>query len=462
MEVNYMLQEIINITNTYTKSHDKMSRKYKGQFFTPLSIALSMAKYTAMKTNTMTILEPGAGNGILSAALIFHCINNNLCHSFCIDFVENDPDVIPTLKKTAQMIERYVADHNGTININIYAVNFLTEPIKSSYDVVICNPPYKKIRKDSDEARYLKKYVHGQPNLYALFMCKALDCLRRGGKFAFITPRSWTSGSYYKAARKHILMNLNISDLILFESRNNVFESEDVLQETLITIGCKDTLQNKTVNVYYSNGSLQDLYLTEAPASTIKCVGKDNYLLLPISEHDLEIVQNMASKTDTFESLGYCFKTGPVVEFRNKKAISNEPKDGFVPMYRSANIVNGTFVFPVSTPKPQYIDATKEKLLLPDTNTVLLKRLSSKEEKRRLQSCVYYGKNNNKNSYISIENHVNYVIHTDGSPLIDEEAEWIQQILASDEYDTYYRLINGSTQVNATELNQLPLDRRIH
>ena len=167
----------------------------------------------------------------------------------------------------------------------------------------------------------------------------------------------------------------------------------------------------------------------------------------------------MASITDTFESLGYCFKTGPVVEFRNKEALSADKKEGYVPMYRSANIVNGNFIFPADTTKAQYVKASEKKLLLSNSNTVLLRRLSAKEEKRRLQSCVYY--RFGTTDTISIENHVNYLVRTDHRPLSDKEVEWIHGLLMSDEYDTYYRLINGSTQVNAGELNKLPLRRNL-
>ena len=166
----------------------------------------------------------------------------------------------------------------------------------------------------------------------------------------------------------------------------------------------------------------------------------------------------MSSITDTFESLGYCFKTGPVVEFRNRDALSLGNKDGYVPMYRTANIVNGKCVFPVDVGKAQYVNSDEKKLLISNANTVFLRRLSAKEEQRRLQSCVYYKKDDNR--YISIENHVNYLVRMDGSPLATEEAEWINSLLMSDEYDTYYRIINGSTQVNASEVNKLPLKRR--
>lgn len=60
------------------------------------------------------------------------------------------------------------------------------------------------------------------------------------------------------------------------------------------------------------------------------------------------------------------------------------------------------------------------------------------------------------NPYISVENHVNYLVRIDGRPLTINEAERVNQALASSEYDLYYRIIGGSTQVNSSELNELP------
>ena len=35
----------------------------------------------------------------------------------------------------------------------------------------------------------MKTYVYGQPNLYGLFMAKAVELLRDNGQYIFITPR---------------------------------------------------------------------------------------------------------------------------------------------------------------------------------------------------------------------------------------------------------------------------------
>lgn len=455
-----MLNIIVNNTSEYTATHDKDNRKNKGQFFTSVSIAEFMAMKAAYATEHLSILEPGAGNGILTASVIKYCIENELCNSFDVKFVENDSEVLPVLESTSALIEEFVLTHHGTVNISISSDNYITGHEDKQYDVVICNPPYMKIRKDSAESQIMNEYVHGQPNLYGLFMCKAIKNLRQGGRFVFITPRSWASGSYFKLVRRFVLDKLNLTDLLLFENRDNVFNNEDVLQETLITSGVKEEPQAQFIYLYNADDNLNVApFQMEVPSRLIKNISVDSYLLLPKNEEDLQVINRMSSIPDTFESLGYCFKTGPVVEFRNKASISSIKKNGYIPMYRTANIVNGRCVFPANTEKAQYVNVAEKNLLLSNANTVLLRRLSAKEENRRLQSCVYYQTGDNQ--HISVENHVNYLVRSDGKPLSIDEVEWINNLLMSDDYDMYYRIINGNTQVNAGELNKLPLQRRI-
>ena len=147
-----------------------------------------------------------------------------------------------------------------------------------------------------------------------------------------------------------------------------------------------------------------------------------------------------------------------MVEFRNKEVISSEQRAGYIPMYRANHIVEGKCVFPADIEKAQYVDVDAKKLLISNRNTVFIRRLSAKEENRRLQSCAYYQSDGSE--HISVENHVNYLTRSDGNPLSVDEVDWINGLLMSEDYDTYYRIINGSTQVNAGEINKLPLQRR--
>lgn len=449
-----MLGHIYEETTKYMKNERKDVRKKKGQFFTPVNIAAYMGKWTMAKEH-LDILDAGAGSGILTAGIIEHLLTIDGCRSIKVTFVENDPIILPLLKKNADYIQNICENHNIIFRYTIWSDSFFAINISQKYDIVISNPPYKKIAKNSEEASLMKDYVYGQPNLYGLFMAKGLELLKKDGQYIYITPRSWVSGLYYTEVRKAILKT-DIEKIHIFSDRDTVFSGEQVLQETMILFGKKEKEQIEKIEINVSSDSYMQLEKTlSVPADLIKSVGEESYLLIPTNEDDIRIIRDMSNITDTFDSLGYQFKTGPVVEFRAKEMISEEPKDGYIPMFRPSNVNGGRLKFPVYSGKAQYISGKATKLLVRNANSVFVKRLTAKEEKRRLQSCCYISKNNKE--YISIENHINYLVKKDGSPLSKKEAENIHKVLSSDEYDVYFRLINGSTQVNARELNYFPL-----
>lgn len=94
-----MIDTLINNTGVYTETHDKYNRKRKGQFFIPASIADFMSLRASYASGHLSILEPGAGNGVLNAAVVKNCVDDGLCNSFTIKLIENDEEILPVLKK---------------------------------------------------------------------------------------------------------------------------------------------------------------------------------------------------------------------------------------------------------------------------------------------------------------------------------------------------------------------------
>ena len=97
-------------------------------------------------------------------------------------------------------------------------------------------------------------------------------------------------------------------------------------------------------------------------------------------------------------------------------------------------------------------DATK-RLLLPAGNYVLVKRFSSKEQRRRVVASVLAADDLPYKS-VGIENHVN-VYHREGGSLPIDLARGITAYLNSTIVDRFFRHFNGHTQVNATDLRSL-------
>lgn len=81
-----------------------------------------------------------------------------------------------------------------------------------------------------------------------------------------------------------------------------------------------------------------------------------------------------------------------------------------------------------------------------------VKRFTAKEEKRRLLCGIYLSSDFPEYKYISTQNKINYI-----KCASREEVYGLYVLLNSTIYDQHYRILNGSTQVNSTEINNMPV-----
>ena len=348
-----MLKEIMKNTIEYVNSFPKKERKSYGQFFTPIQTAEYMASLIRTESEKVKILDPGAGNGLLTAAVVEHLIARGTAREISVVLYENDKNIQSLLKKNIEIISSYCSQKQVKLFIKTQKENFIVDnqkywemqKSKGLFDIVISNPPYLKIRKEAAESVCMSEIVHGQPNMYFLFMAMAVKMLRTNGEFVFITPRSWTSGTYFKSFRSYFMDSMDIQRVHLFESRNSVFKgkeghSDDILQETMITYGKKSKSQSRNIIIAISQNA-QDLgKVKEIQVESGNCLpeGKEHYFVLPSDEEDLKVLNYMKKMPNTVEEAGFRFKTGQVVEFRNKEYIAWEKKESTIPLLHSCNV----------------------------------------------------------------------------------------------------------------------------
>ncbi|MFW5794925.1 MAG: Eco57I restriction-modification methylase domain-containing protein [Bacillota bacterium] len=469
-----LLEKINKTTIEYIKNSKKKDRKKIGQFFTPDSVAKYMSSLSNIDNREVKILDPGTGSGILTAALCEKIVSESTISKIQIDFYENDKRIIPLLEKNILIIKKYLQNNDIQVNINLFKENFILfnkdlwhKPDKSNiYDIVIANPPYKKIKKSSPESQAMLSIVYGQPNIYFLFMAMAAHLLKDNGEMIFIIPRSFSSGAYFKKFREWFFNKIDITNLHLFISRSNVFKNETVLQETIILKGvnrkefCDEILITESKDL--SNLDKIEKYKVSKELMIER--NTDNYFMkIPTDEEDISLLKFINEWSSTLTNLGFKLKTGPVVKFRNKKFIKNKPAKNTVPLIWANHFKENKIEFPnKNMKKPQYIINNQEtkKMLLKNKDYLLLKRFTSKEEKKRIQPALYLS-NQFDFSQISLENHLNYLATTKEDEEITKiELYGIYTILNSSFVDKYYRILNGNTQVNASELNSMPFPNK--
>lgn len=203
-----MLKEIMKNTIEYVNSFPKKERKSYGQFFTPIQTAEYMASLIRTESEKVKILDPGAGNGLLTAAVVEHLIARGTAREISVVLYENDKNIQSLLKKNIEIISSYCSQKQVKLFIKTQKENFIVDnqkywemqKSKGLFDIVISNPPYLKIRKEAAESVCMSEIVHGQPNMYFLFMAMAVKMLRTNGEFVFITPRPGHQGHILKVS----------------------------------------------------------------------------------------------------------------------------------------------------------------------------------------------------------------------------------------------------------------------
>jgi adenine-specific DNA-methyltransferase len=466
-----MLDYIIEQTDRFISSKPKAERKAFGQFFTSKATARFMAAMFGIPDkDTLKVLDPGAGTGILSAA-IAEAVGQQFAHVKELELTcyETNPDVLPLLEANLEYLKKassmkltatIVKEHYLLSQYDDFSGTLMASVNPAKYDWVIGNPPYFKLAKDAPEAMSMQSVCFGTPNIYFLFASMSLFNLREEGEMVYIIPRSWTSGSYFTRFRNYLLENARLTDIHIFESRNKVFDKEEVLQETMILKIRKTGKTPSEVRITSSADSNSFDNITEiyAPYDVVVS-SNEKYVYLVSSPQDIDVLRIVNSIGKPMPSIGLKMKTGLTVDFRNRELLRNSAGEHTVPLFYSHHLKDGRVVFPIGKENEFMSDELPGMMQL-NRNYLFVKRFTAKEECRRLQCAVYLASLYPEYKKISTQNKINFIDTIDNSEMSEELVYGLYIVLNSSLYDMYYRILNGSTQVNATEMNSIPIPAR--
>lgn len=448
---------------------DKAKSKEFGQFFTSFEIAKYMSRMITVEAgleNEVRILDAGAGEGILGISAVLHCIELGYT-KISLLLYEVDPELIEHIStKVAQLFELNICK---TIDLQVEIKDedfILSRPDQQEniprFDVCIINPPYFKYNvKSSKYSKALSDLYKGDPNIYVSFMAVGLACLTEGGQLISITPRSFTNGLYFKGFRHYLFANASLEKIHIFKARDKVFKNSKVLQENIICRFTKSKEQKSIVIA--SSNSEEDINHENIKKYDHRLVinaNSDYIILVPENDEEARILEIAQKLPQLFNETGYYISTGPVVEFRLREYVvdSNSSVDKTT-LLRPYNIKLMLTTWSAENPKNVFFRVTdaSKKFLLNNEIYVVLKRFSSKDEKKRLVSSVYQPINDSK--YIGFGNKLNYMGLKD-LKLDKKEAYGLSALMNSSFMDSYFRCISGSTQVNATDIRSMRFPNR--
>lgn len=457
-------------------------RSEVGQFFTPAPIARCLAGWfheKGLNRTTLHLLDPGAGGGALTAAVVDRItalrVSGNLpqLEEITLEAWELDPAFLPALRRNLSACAAALEKVGIRATVDLRQGSYVEGAVEAldgglfggtaapTVTHAILNPPYRKIATRSRERQLLNSLGMETSNLYAAFVWLALRQLVDGGELCAIIPRSFCNGPYFRDFRRDLVTESTFHRVHVFDSRTEAFGRDEVLQENILFHLTRKKGKRPTITV--STGSLESPQEIRIPAERFVCPDDPEKVIHIATGSDANEVRDfIQSLPCRIEELGIEVSTGPVVDFRMKSSLSQRLGKQDVPLLYPHTIKAGCVIPPLFDAscygdarvgkKPVAITVNDEtrRWLIPAARFVLIKRFSSKEEKRRLVAGVLDPKDFTE-GLIGIENHLNF-FHRKRAGLSVAMAKGLCRFLNSSVADRYFRQFNGHTQVNATDL----------
>jgi len=449
---------------------DATSRAALGQFLTPSSVARFMAGMFGVQGKDISLLDPGAGIGSLSIALIAELANRTEPpKKIRATLYEVDFGMARLLERTMKVCASLCAEFGIALEYQVLRQDFIEAATlacalpfagmpNTEFDCVILNPPYRKVNGDSDARRMLRRTGIEVNNLYAGFLALAARLLKQDGELVAITPRSFCNGPYFRAFRRDFFSRMALHRIHVYESRSEAFRDDDVLQENLVFHAVKTRCRPDSVIISSSLSPLDpNLRIWRVPYRDVIHPHDPDMVVHVIADDAGRKAADVAEQlSSTLQDLQLTVSTGRVVDFRARPFLRATPEADTVPLIYPFNLEAGRVVWPRPHPrKPTAItnEEVTADLLIPSEVYVVVKRFTAKEERRRLVAALY-DPGQVRCHVVGFENHLNY-FHMNGRGLPLPLARGLTAFLNSTFADAYFRNLSGHTQVNAQDLRRL-------
>ena len=471
-----MLSLAVRNTQKLVRAKSKSDNVRLGRLFTKKESAALMAGMLALdeKKTAYTVLDPGAGTGILSAAAVEQiCKSCPECRQIFLTCYETEDEFIPMLEDNLERIRKKCRhDYGVRLFVTVYHENYITDSathytitlsgtVEDKYDVIICNPPSSLAEKESDEAKRAGGVTQVKINEAYLFATLAKSHLEEDGQLVIMLPTSVASASSLREYRKDMAASLALNKIHLFVGKSKNEKRAVPLKKQLILAYKKSERPDK-ISITTSADWGKPENTAELPPLDYDFVvdREDGSLTLPKSIEDTKIVGYISSFPETLTSLGLKASTGLVIDSRCEGLLFTEPIKGCVPLLRPQAIRGGMARFPLPI-KHQYLAAVKSNLIQKNKNMVLIKRVPAKGDDRMVNSAVYLASWQPQHKYISTHNKINFIDTKDKNGEMCARLTFgIFALLNSTVYDRYVSIVSKSKQLNAKELKKLPLPPR--
>ena len=337
--------------------------------------------------------------------------------------------------------------------------------VRRRFDVVVCNPPYRKMsRKEADlhRAKY-SEAMQGQPNLYSLFIQLTTKLTGTDGIVGLVTPTSFLSGQNFSSLRTYLLNHASVKHIGLIRDRLRVYF--DVEQDTALTTIRPGSQQGKHtaaagISVFDRAGKYSRLG---------KCTLSNSGSSWPLARDasDMHLLKKAAKSTFRLASYGYKPTIGGFVwnrDTRKTYEIFNEVPErkrvcAFPLLWASDLRPSGRLSFDANeatgTHDRYVVPGKSGELLIKRRPAVLLQRVTASDQAHRLTGAVVSESFVTEHGGFVGENHV-VILEQDPETATLPPSEMLA-LLKTAVVNRYFNCISGCANVSVFELQQLPL-----
>ncbi len=312
--------ELERIGDEYEASLSESYRNKEGIYYTPAAVVCDLFAQPADDIEQATFCDPccGTGNFIVRAiALGFKPAN--------IAGYDVDPVAV-------EITRSRIFKLTGCKTANIKVADFLNITVNNSapqFDYIYTNPPWgKKIEKSIRDAIGLRLGAGSSTDTCALFFFMCLQCLKENGRLGLLLPDAFFNIAAFENARINAL-NWSIERLIDY---GRVFKGLVANAQAMVlkkqasapvaTIVCETRRSSyKRVKSSFSCNpkSILNLYCDDRDALTLQ------YLMS---------IPHITLKNHAAWGLG-------IVTGNNKQFVKSSPQDGYIAVYKGADILDG-------------------------------------------------------------------------------------------------------------------------
>ena len=466
-EGSFMLNLAVRNTKKLIREKAKEENVRIGRFFTAKETAALMASFLSIpKAESLRVLDPGAGTGILSAAVIEAICRRGEAKEISLVCYENDALFIPILEKNlARLRQKCRREYGIALSFRIREENFvlskhdqyslsLFAAEEETFDLVIMNPPSEPLRPKSPEYCATEDLCRGVTDLAFAFTAMAFFSLKEGGQMVASLPVAYAGSVNLSPLRTHLMKEGYIERIhAFFRKSKDAFRPNEAKGSLLLKLVKAPLPDGFKILLTSSFGKGKEVTLLR-PMPYYDIVNPETgALVLPESEVDIAILSLVRSFPATLSSLRLRMRTGLTLESRYPDAIRQTPEEGAIPLICPSDLENGA----VHYSGKKFVIPVIPSLAQPNRNMILLKRVPAKKDKRHLFCGVYFSASLPHSRYISTSNKLNYIEGLEGNEMDSPMLYGLYAILSSDLYERYCTLLSKSPQINATDYADLPL-----